>query len=131
MTHTTSTASRSTPPPDPTAFTFAITIVTQTPVPAARLDEVLTQLGDAATNLIARTTSDSAIRTVATDWTRHSCALAPTDEGGDLAYVAHYGAPGIGQEWRCVRCRRSSARVAGVFHDPADGAHILRPEDVI
>lgn len=133
MTHSTPAASGPTPPPptDPTAFIFAITIITETPVPATHLDEVLTRLGDTATNLIARRVGEGAIRTVATEWTRHTCAVAPTDEGGDLDYVAHYAAPGVGQEWRCVRCQRSWARVGAIFHDAADGAHILLPEDVV
>lgn len=65
------------------------------------------------------------------DATRHTCALTPTDEGGDLDFVAHYGAPGVGEQWRCVQCRRSWALVGDVFYDPADGAHILSLDDVI
>lgn len=48
-----------------------------------------------------------------------------------LVYVAAYGAPGIGEAWRCTVCDEEWAKVGGTFHDPSEGAHILSPEDVI
>lgn len=47
-----------------------------------------------------------------------------------MVYVATYGAPGIGQEWKCAACGRVWAKVGDTFYDPNEGEHILRPEDV-
>jgi hypothetical protein len=57
----------------------------------------------------------------------------PSDCPGDervLDFVAHYGAPGIGQAWHCRVCGREWAKLGGSFFDPATGVHELRPEDV-
>lgn len=49
----------------------------------------------------------------------------------DLEFVADYGASGVGQSWRCRGCGRSWAKVGDRLHRPQDGAHLLRPEDVV
>jgi hypothetical protein len=62
-----------------------------------------------------------------------AAAHDPSDCPGDervLDYVAHYGAPGIGQAWRCRVCGREWAKLGQMFLDPASGVHELRPEDV-
>lgn len=59
----------------------------------------------------------------------HQCEQAPEEDGGDLRFVATYGAPGVGQAWQCLRCGKEWARVYGTFHDPAEQAHIMTPEE--
>lgn len=44
-------------------------------------------------------------------------------------YVADYGAPGVGQAWRCEN-GHDLARVGGRFYDPSEGAHLLDEDDV-
>ncbi len=55
----------------------------------------------------------------------HDCQAA-----GTLAFVAHYGAPGIGQSWTCTACGRAWSRVEGMFTPAEWGMHILSPADV-
>ncbi|WP_406106298.1 hypothetical protein [Micromonospora globbae] len=55
----------------------------------------------------------------------HDCEAA-----GTLAFVAAYGAPGVGQAWTCTTCGKQWSRAGGTFW-PADlGVHILRLGDV-
>jgi hypothetical protein len=55
----------------------------------------------------------------------HDCQAA-----GTLAFVAYYGAPGIGQSWTCTACGRAWSRVEGMFTPAEWGMHILSPADV-
>ena len=59
------------------------------------------------------------------DRAEHDCQAA-----GTLAFVAHYGAPGVGQAWTCMTCGTAWSRVGGRFWPADEGVHILRPEDV-
>jgi hypothetical protein len=64
---------------------------------------------------------------------QHECRLAPTEDGGDLDFVATYGGPGKGawgSAWDCRVCGREWSKVGGKFYDPAEQAHILTIEDV-
>jgi hypothetical protein len=56
----------------------------------------------------------------------HDCQAA-----GTLTFVAVYGAPGVGQAWKCTECGRAWARLGEQFHPAEDGAHILTPADCI
>ncbi len=55
----------------------------------------------------------------------HECETA-----GTLVFVAHYGAPGVGQAWTCTTCGTAWARVGGAFWPADQGVHILDPRDV-
>ncbi len=46
-----------------------------------------------------------------------------------MEFVATYGAPGVGQKWRCVACGRPWAKVDGMLFPEEDMAHLLLPED--
>jgi hypothetical protein len=60
------------------------------------------------------------------DWQDdHDCQAA-----GTLAFVGHYGAPGVGQSWTCTACGRAWSRVGGMFTPAEWGVHILSPADV-
>lgn len=61
----------------------------------------------------------------------HTCDVRPVEDGGDLVFEGGYGAPGIGQSWKCTKCGKGWSRVGESFYDPADGAHILSPKDVV
>lgn len=54
----------------------------------------------------------------------------PDPDGSTLVYRGHYGAPGIGWHGECSVCGGDFAVVGSAVHDPADGAHVLEPEDV-
>lgn len=51
-------------------------------------------------------------------------------DGERLTFRAHYAAPGCGSSYGCAQ-GHAWARVGGSMHDPASGAHILSPSDVI
>jgi hypothetical protein len=55
---------------------------------------------------------------------------ASTPDGGDLAFQAGYGAPGVGSAWECQQCGREWSKVGGIFRDPSDHAHILDRAEV-
>jgi hypothetical protein len=56
----------------------------------------------------------------------HDCQAA-----GTLTFAAVYGAPGVGQAWKCTECGRDWARLGERFYPAEEGAHILRPADCI
>ncbi|GLI00663.1 hypothetical protein [Phytohabitans aurantiacus] len=56
----------------------------------------------------------------------HDCQAA-----GTLACVGVYGAPGVGQAWKCAECGRDWARVGARFYPAEDCQHILSPADCI
>lgn len=60
-----------------------------------------------------------------------TCDHTVRTPGSTLEFVAHYAAPGIGASYTCTACGAPFAVVGGAVHDPADGAHVLSPEDVI
>jgi hypothetical protein len=53
------------------------------------------------------------------------------EDDGTLKYVASYGAPGIGSAYKCIECQQEFAVVGRTVYDPAEGAHIMSPEDCI
>lgn len=63
-------------------------------------------------------------------WKRHNCDARRVEDGGDLEYYATYGAPGVGQEWRCTKCGRAWSFIYGVFFEPKANVHILSLADV-
>lgn len=50
--------------------------------------------------------------------------------GAELHYQGDYGAPGVGQSWKCDNGHYWS-KLGKTFYDPSDGAHILDESDVI
>lgn len=60
------------------------------------------------------------------DRTEHDCQKA-----GTLAFIAHYGAPGVGQAWACTTCGKEWSRVGGTFWPAEQEMHILNPRDVL
>lgn len=47
-----------------------------------------------------------------------------------LVFEGTYGAPGIGQAWRCTYCDKSWSNIGGTFIAEDQGAHLLTIEDV-
>lgn len=61
----------------------------------------------------------------------HDCNRLDVLDGGDLTFRGHIAAPGYGQSWQCVVCRRHFVKIGATFIDPAvDGVPELTPEDV-
>lgn len=62
---------------------------------------------------------------LAAAWRRNDSDLVVCGKcGGTVEYVADYGAPGVGQHWRCSSCHADVTRLGGSFFDAAAGAQI-------
>lgn len=47
-----------------------------------------------------------------------------------MVFEGTYGAPGIGQAWRCTYCGKPWSNIGGTFIAEEEGAHLLTIEDV-
>lgn len=56
------------------------------------------------------------------------CNHTRDSDGGTLKFIAHYGAPGIGQSWKCTLCDESFSIVGDSISPASEGRHIPEPD---